>query len=127
MLLVVALAGLLGCAMSRHRAQVRQGLLTRGLHREAFIKEWGPPSRTFSMRAEDAVYRVRPFDGATWERPVYEVWEYPAHATCLVFDGVRLVSWQTGRTDCTPKPTAKKGASGESSRRSPQPYPPYPE
>ena len=111
--------------MSRHRTQVREGFLTRGLHRAAFLKEWGPPNRTFTVPAEAPVLRVHPF-GGSWERPVYEVWEYQARATCLVFDGVRLVSWQTGRTDCTPKPS-RKGAEGEPSRRSPPPYPPYPE
>ena len=88
MLLVVALAGT-GCAMSRHREQIRQGLLTRGLHREAFVKEWGQPSRTFAVRSGDAVLRTYAFS-ARWERPVFEVWEYQDRATCLTFDGVRL-------------------------------------
>ena len=107
--------------MARHREQVRQGLLTRGLHRGAFEKEWGPPDRTVSLPSEG--YRPRAFDG--WEPIVYEIWEYRSHGTCLVFDKVRLVSWQTGRTDCTPRPaTREKGAA---TRRGPQPYPPYPE
>ena len=99
--LAIAIA-LAGCAMQRHREQVRQGFLTRGLHRDAFLKEWGPPSRTFSVPAPDRVYRADAF-GATWQRPIYEVWEYQERATCLTFDGVRLVFWETGKTGCEPK------------------------
>jgi hypothetical protein len=109
--------------MARHREQVRQGLLTRGLHREAFVKEWGPPSRTFAVRGRDAVLRTYPFS-ARWERPVFEVWEYRDRATCLTFDGVRLVTWETGRSDCTPKPEAERKERGQ--RPPPPPYPPYP-
>lgn len=93
-----------GCAMSRHRSQVRQGLLTRGLHRDAFVREWGQPSRTFTLQGRESVLRIRPFHGS-WGKPMYEVWEYPGRATCLVFDGVRLISWETGKTDCEPKVT----------------------
>lgn len=122
-LLLAMLAGITACAMSRHREQVRQGLLTRGLHREAFVKEWGPPSRTFAVRGPDAVLRTYAFS-ARWERPVFDVWEYQDRATCLTFDGVRLVSWQTGRSDCTPKPERERPARD---KRPPSPYPPYPE
>jgi hypothetical protein len=123
-LLLVVLAGTAGCAMSRHREQIRQGLLTRGLHREAFVKEWGPPSRTFAVRSSDAVLRTYAFS-ARWERPVFEVWEYQDRATCLTFDGVRLVSWETGRSDCTPRREPERSARGK--RESPPPYPPYPD
>jgi len=120
-LLLLALST--GCAMERHREQVRQGLLTRGLHREAFLKEWGQPSRTFSVRGQDAVLKTY-FSGARWERPVYEVWEYHDRATCLTFDGVRLVSWETGKTDCTPKRERERENRGK--EIPPPPYPPYP-
>ena len=109
--------------MSRHREQVRQGLLTRGLHREAFIKEWGPPSRTFAVRGHDAVLRTYAFS-ASWERPVFDVWEYHDRATCLTFDGVRLVGWETGKSDCTPKPEPGRAERGKNVP--PPPYPPYP-
>jgi hypothetical protein len=119
LVLFAVILALAGCAMERHREQVRQGFFTRGLHREAFLKEWGQPSRTFSVPAPDPVYRAEAF-GATWQRPVYEVWEYQARATCLTFDGVRLTMWETGKTDCEPK--------GETETRSlgPPPAPPYP-
>lgn len=98
--------GLGGCAMARHRQQVREGLLTRGLHRGAFLKEWGLPSQTFTYQSADWVFRADPYFGR-WEQPVYEVWAYPARATCLTFDRVRLVSWETGTTDCDPHGTGE--------------------
>jgi len=91
-----------GCAMAQHRAQVRQGLLTKGLHREAFVKEWGPPSRTFPLQGTEPVLRVNAW-GGYWEKPIYDVWEYRERYTCLTFDGVRLVSWETGKQDCDPR------------------------
>ena len=120
----LTLAYLAGCAMARHREQIREGLLTRGLHREAFRREWGPPSRTFAVQSRDAVLRTHPF-GARWEHPVYEVWEYEPRTTCLTFDGVRLIHWETGRSDCTPKRT-QEPTEGKRDQR-PPPYPPYPQ
>lgn len=113
--LTVAVAvTLMSCAMERHREQVRQGFLSRGLHRDAFLEEWGLPSRTFAVPACNPSVRADP-QGTGW--PVYEVWEYQARATCLTFDGVRLLFWKTGTTDCEPKePCEPEGV----------PAPPYP-
>lgn len=113
-LLVVVLTA--GCAMQRHREQVREGFLTRGLHRDAFLAEWGRPTRTYSVPTDDVVFRTEGF-GAAWERPIWEVWEYRDRATCLAFDGVRLVMWETEKTSCEPKPPRE---------RRPLPAPPYP-
>ena len=110
------------CGMQRHQEQIRQGLLTRGLHREAFLREWGQPSRTFSVASGDSRWRSYPA-GASWERVVYEVWEYQSRETCLTFDGVRLVSWETGKTDCTPAPPRESSGTA----REPPPFPPYPQ
>jgi hypothetical protein len=123
---LLALIGvtLAGCAMQRHREQVRQGFLTRGLHRKAFLLEWGAPDRTFTVQGKDPVLRVQPFY-QTYERPVYEIWEYQARATCLTFYGVRLVSWKTGRTDCEPRPRAEQPEGRRETR--PPPMPPYPD
>ena len=118
----LALALLGACGMQRHQEQIREGLLTRGLHREAFLREWGPPSRTFSVASGDSRLRTYPA-GASWERVVYEVWEYQSRETCLTFDGVRLVSWETGRTDCTPPPPRESSGT----ERQPPPFPPYPQ
>jgi hypothetical protein len=119
----LALALLGACGMKRHQEQIREGLITRGLHREAFLREWGPPSRTFSVSSGDAKLRTYPA-GATWERVVYEVWEYQARETCLTFDGVRLISWEMGRTDCTPPPPREQESAAG---RQPPPFPPYPQ
>jgi hypothetical protein len=119
----LALALLGACGMQRHQEQIRQGLITRGLHRQAFLREWGPPSRTFSVSSDDAKLRSYPA-GATWERVVYEVWEYESREICLTFDGVRLVSWQTGKRDCTPTPPRE---SSSATGRQPPPFPPYPQ
>jgi hypothetical protein len=100
--LALALALVVGCAMQQHRAQVRHGFLTRGLHREAFVREWGPPSRTFTLQGKEPVLRVTAW-GSYLEKPVYDVWEYRERYTCLVFDGVRLVSWETGNQECDPR------------------------
>ena len=109
--------------MARHREQVRQGFLTRGLHRKAFLEEWGTPTRTFTQVGSFPVLRAQPFS-TTWERPVYEIWEYRERETCLTFDGVRLTSWETGKTDCTPKPPPESPEGRGPSE--PPPLPPYP-
>jgi len=109
--------------MARQRGQIREGLLTRGLHRKAFLEEWGLPDRTFPLPSRETRLRTYPA-GATWERVVYEVWEYRDRATCLTFDGVRLLSWETGTTDCAP---TLRREQPKADRREPQPYPPYPE
>ena len=96
----VIAVSVLGCAMERHREQVRQGFLARGLHRDAFLKEWGLPARTFAVPACNPALRADP-RGTSW--PIYEVWEYSARETCLTFDGVRLLFWKTGTTDCEPQ------------------------
>ena len=97
---MVIAASLMSCAMDRHREQIRQGLLARGLHRGAFLQEWGLPSRTFAVPACNPALRADPY-ATSW--PVYEVWEYQARATCLTFDGVRLLLWKTGISNCEPR------------------------
>lgn len=105
-MLVIA-TSLMSCTMERHREQIRQGLLARGLHRNAFLEEWGLPSRTFAVPACNPSLRADPRE-TSW--PVYEVWEYQARATCLTFDGVRLLLWKTGITNCEPtQPCAPEG------------------
>jgi len=92
--------------MSRHREEVRQGLLSVGLHRQAFLDEWGPPAQTYAMPGGTRV-DVNQFGGTSTSTPVmYDVWAYPSRRTCLVFYGVRLQSWTTGKVDCDPNHTA---------------------
>jgi len=116
--LVLAIARV-GCTMERHREQVREGLLTRGLHREAFLKEWGPPTQTYTVESPDPELKMDPFT-SSWRRPIYEIWEYRDRAICLTFDGVRLIAWERDKTDCKPPPPSP-------GRRSlPPAYPPPP-
>jgi hypothetical protein len=88
------------CAMAHHRAQIRQGLLTRGLLRGAFLAEWGPPTRTSTLTGEDAT-RVGWGGGAGFffkGKAVYDVWEYQERDVTLVFQGDRLATWKTDKT-----------------------------
>ena len=97
---VLALSGSVGCAMQRHREWVREGVLIRGLHRDAFLKEWGKPDRTYTITGEEAM-------NAGWAggagfffkgKAVYDAWEYGARDTTLVFNREKLVTWRTGKT-----------------------------
>jgi hypothetical protein len=118
-LVLALLVGLAGCAMARHREQVRQGLLTRGLHRDAFLKEWGPPTRTYTVESPDPVLKLDPIT-SSWRWPIYEVWEYHDRAICLTFEGVRLMEWERDKSDCKPPPQPPR-------RKSlPPAYPPPP-
>src|SRR5574338_1092243 len=106
-LAVVALAAsLVGCAMMEHRAQVRSGLLTLGLHREAFLREWGLPTRTATMSGEQvtqASFGGNSFGGGGFffsGKRTYEIWTYsaPEGEVVLAFSGVRLAGWTTKLT-----------------------------
>ena len=99
------LAGLLvtvACgSLPRQMAQVRSGLLTSGLHQEAFVKEWGLPYRTLSQSADQVVSEGswvilggRTFTGTR----IYDSWEYRDRGVTLLFYGHRLVAWQTDKT-----------------------------
>lgn len=96
-----------GCAMTRHRAQVRDGLLTLNLHREAFRREWGLPTRTDTMPGDQVTQAS--FGGSRFGasgfffsgKRTYEVWTYGANAddgVILVFNGYRLAGWKTSLT-----------------------------
>ena len=89
-----------GCAMAHNRAQIRQGLLTRGLLRDAFLAEWGPPTRTSTLTGDDST-RVGWGGGAGFffkGKAVYDVWEYQDRGVTLVFEGSRLATWKTDKT-----------------------------
>lgn len=98
--LIIVLSILVGCAMARHREQIRTGLLTVGLNRNAFLAEWGMPTKTRSMTGEE-------FTSAAWSNyggKVYsgktslDVWIYEDRKVTLVFEGIVLVGWQTEKT-----------------------------
>jgi len=98
--LSIILSLLVGCAMARHREQIRSGLLTVGLNRDAFLAEWGMPTKTRSMSSEE-------FTSAGWSAyggKVYsgkaplDVWIYEERQVTLVFNGIVLVGWKTEKT-----------------------------
>ncbi len=98
-LLAVASAGACADSLARHESYIRRGILIRGLHREAFLEEWGPPTRTSVMTVEEAAEGPPPVAGAMPERrKAYDVWEYSDPAVTLVFSGTRLSSWKTDLT-----------------------------
>ncbi len=105
--LVLILAGLVaaGCAESKDRLRVRDGLLMVGLDQNAFLAEWGPPDRTASAISEEQL-RARwgpalsgAFSGGFFKgkRPL-DVWSYERHGVELVFDDGDLVAWRTDKT-----------------------------
>lgn len=92
------------CAMIRHREQVRSGMLTTGLHGQAFLDEWGPPTRTSTMTGEEAARAewatgYYSFGGSFVKgKQTYDVWDYNGEVV-LVFQHVRgylrLATWKT--------------------------------
>ena len=98
-LAVVVLAGA-SCGMLRDRAKVRDGLLVSGLDRDAFLAEWGPPTRTSTLTGDDTTQAGWGGGGGFFFRgkEIYDVWEYSRHGVTLVFYRARLVTWKTEKT-----------------------------
>jgi len=97
MLIVLVISA---CAMAKHKKQICQGLLTTGLNRNAFLKVWGTPNRTYVISSDE-------FLSAGWSgaggsvfkgRKSLDVWEYEQIPIKLVFNGIVLVGWQTDKT-----------------------------
>ncbi len=99
-LLAAAAASACADSLARHESYIRRGILIRGLHREAFLEEWGPPTRTSVMTVEEETEGDGPpMAGARPERRrAYDVWEYSDPAVTLIFSGTRLSSWKTDLT-----------------------------
>jgi hypothetical protein len=110
-LLVLLLLG--ACAwsipgrMARSREQIHSGMLTTALLGDAFLEEWGPPTRTSTMTGEE-IARAEwsggsgGFSGSLEKgKQGYEVWDYDGQVL-LVFVRRRmhlwLVSWKTDMT-----------------------------
>jgi hypothetical protein len=102
----IVLLLLIGCstAMTKHREQIRSGLLTVGLNREAFLKEWAMPDKTYSISSEEFTKL-----SASWGdygggagffkgKVPLDVWVYNERQVTLVFNGIRLVGWKTEKT-----------------------------
>lgn len=88
------------CTLQEHRGYVRDGLLMRGLHRDAFLEEWGLPLRTSTVTGEDAIQAGwGPGGGSFFKgKAAYDVWEYEDPPVKLAFYRAKLVSWQTTQT-----------------------------
>src|SRR3972149_11517722 len=87
----------IGCAMARHREQIRSGLLTTGLNRNAFLAEWGMPTKTYSMSSEEFMSAgFSGYSGRFYRGKVpLDVWVYDEKGVTLVFQGIVLVGWKT--------------------------------
>ncbi len=92
----------LGCTttMDKHREQIRSGLLTTGLNREAFLKEWGMPDRTSVMTSDEVIRAgfIGSAGGFFKGKVPLDVWVYEKREVTLVFHGLRLVGWKTEKT-----------------------------
>jgi len=97
---------LIGCqsGMEKHREQARQGLLTLGLNRDAILAEWGLPDRTSVMSSDEFMQISAGWGGGSGRfgffkgRVMLDVWDYESKDTTLVFQGLRLIGWKTGKT-----------------------------
>jgi len=102
LLLLVALL-ILSCAMARHRKYVREGILVTGLNREAFLLEWGPPTKTHAISSDE--FRELSINwgftrdvGSFRKGTTLDVWTYENKNVELVFYGLRLVAWKTEKS-----------------------------
>jgi hypothetical protein len=97
--LVLVLAAT-GCAIQRHKAHVRDGLLIQGLHRDAFLEEWGLPTRTSTVTGDEAIRAGWVSGGGYFfkGKAVYDVWEYSGREVTLFFYRAKLVTWKTEKT-----------------------------
>jgi len=93
-----------GCAAAHHRELIREGLLVRGLSRDAFVDVWGLPTRTYTTTGDEMTRAGWGASGGAGGgfffqgKGVYDVWEYTARGVTLVFDGGSLSTWKTDKT-----------------------------
>ena len=75
-----------------------------GLNREAFLFEWGPPDKTYTISSEEfSSLRAGWGDygggvGYFKGKVPLNVWVYKEKETELVFHGVRLIAWKTEKS-----------------------------
>ena len=93
-----------GCVMQKHRQYIRDGLLVTGLNREAFLKEWGMPDKTYTIPSDEFSSFTAGWGGYGGGAGYYkgkvplDVWEYENKGVTLVFHGYRLIAWKTEKT-----------------------------
>lgn len=102
-LLTLSLAGtlLLGaCASYSHRGDLRQGRLALDTSQASFLNVWGNPTHTAAVSGDEVVrLGIAGWGGFFFKgRQMYEMWEYDARQTQLVFYDRRLVAWKTQQT-----------------------------
>lgn len=97
-------AGLLlvgGCATTPwDQMAIREGLLQPNIRQQAFLYEWGKPTRT-SVTTGDEIMKagVNKYGGFFFKgKLTYEVWSYEGKETTLVFSRKQLIAWQTDET-----------------------------
>ena len=103
-LCILLTVSLTACAMARHKKCVREGLLVVGLNRKAFLKVWGNPDHTEVMPSDEITQVGGSF--SDWSggfnyfkgRVPLDVWYYYDRQTVLVFNGLRLLAWETAQT-----------------------------
>ena len=96
------------CAMQRHRQYIRDGLLVSGLNRNAFLKEWGMPDKTYTIPSDEFTSFTSGWGGSQYYhsggatyfkgKVPLDVWEYKEKDITLVFHGYRLIAWKTEKT-----------------------------
>ena len=102
--IAVILSVLIGCAMARHREQIRSGLLTTGLNRNAFLPEWGMPDKTYTISSDEFSQFTGLATGSAAGASYFkgkvplDVWVYESREITLVFNGIVLVGWKTEKT-----------------------------
>ena len=102
----IILSLLVGCAstMTKHREQIRNGLLTTGLNREAFLKEWGMPDKTYTISSDEFSQFMGGAAGSIGSATYFkgkvplDVWVYESRQVTLIFKGIVLVGWKTEKT-----------------------------
>jgi hypothetical protein len=93
-----------GCAMARHRSNIRDGMLITGLNRDAFLKEWGMPDRTSVISSDQFSTFTAGFHGSVGGAQYFsgtkplDVWQYERWGITLVFDGLTLAAWKTDKS-----------------------------
>ena len=102
LLVLFVCATLTGCAASRERDAIRSGVLTTDLSQKAFLQVWGAPTRTSVVHSVDDIMKasIAPFHGSfsSKDEKTYEIWNYDARKTTLVFEDHELSGWSTLET-----------------------------
>jgi hypothetical protein len=103
---LVAIVSFLGC-VGPDRQNIRNGILITRQPQDAFLKEWGRPSKTYSEPVEGeksgtgGSFSFGPGGGggSFYSGPrgtVFDVWFYREKKVTLLFSRARLVAWFWG-------------------------------